>query len=500
MKSLRSTTMNLMALSAIFALAFTALLPVANSAAETSVDEYLEISQQLGKESPARPATYEEAAHEAAVGLQGYPYSKKIGWFVPQEPTWGSVYADPGWREKEGNDRWFEWWGFGYRSWPDGYIDMWIQATLVETLVNYDWISGDSLKNSIPLKVVYDFWSKKSRAFKKVHNDLFDDKLWWVMMYLRLHEVFDDVKYLEEAERWWNQAIMNPNKPKWYAWDDKLCGGGVRWGDYDKDDARYYHNSVTNGLFLTVSARLAAYHYLHNNRKQAEQYAVWAEKEWEWFSAGTGSKLWKSQSEPLLIDGIMQKSPQSAITRRLDLYTYNQGLIIYGMASLARMYFNKGETDKVQSLCDRIDAVFMALVESGDLSTTVVNKKTGDAMRVLLDSSKVGKIEDLVAFKGCTVRHLMATLQIMRKLNPKGSFAKNAPTWFRNQATAIMQYNMAHPISERPEYNPWYFGYHWEGPANETVMAATQAGALDAFNAALWVKQGFPLPPARLFK
>ena len=499
MESLPRTTIILMALSAALALVFTVSTPVTASAVESSVDEYQSAGQELQEQtSPKKPTTYDEVAHEAAVGLQGYPYSKKIGWFVPQEPTWGSNYDDPGWCEKEGDDRWS--WRLVNYSWPGRYVDMWIQATLVETLVNYDWISGDSLKNSIPLKVVYDFWSKKSAAFNEVHNDLFDDKLWWVMMYLRLHEVFDDVKYIKEAESWWDQAIMNPNKPKWKAWDDNLCGGGVRWGDTTKDNARYYHNSVTNGLFLTVSARLAAHYYLHNNLEKAEKYAVWAEKEWQWLTEGTGKELWKSDNESLLIDGITQKTQQSGITKTTDLYTYNQGLIIYGMASLARMYFNKGETDKVQSLCDRIDKVFDALVDSTDLSRTVVNEKTGDSMRVLWESSTVGKVTDLVAFKGCTVRHLMSTLQLMRKLNPKGSFAKNAPMWFKNQATAIMQSNMAHPSGGRPEYNPWYFGFNWHGPADDTVKAATQGSALDAFNAALWVKQGFPLPPARLLK
>jgi mannan endo-1,6-alpha-mannosidase len=58
-------------------------------------------------------------------------------------------------------------------------------------------------------------------------------------------------------------------------WDNQTCGGGVRWQIFSFSNGYNYKNSLTNGQFFQLAARLARY-------TGNSTYADWATKSYEW--------------------------------------------------------------------------------------------------------------------------------------------------------------------------------------------------------------------------
>lgn len=71
------------------------------------------------------------------------------------------------------------------------------------------------------------------------------------------------------------QAVFNLQAARW---DMSTCGGGLRWQIFTFNNGYNYKNSISNGCFFNLAARLAK--YTGNNT-----YAEWAEKTWDWTAA-----------------------------------------------------------------------------------------------------------------------------------------------------------------------------------------------------------------------
>lgn len=68
------------------------------------------------------------------------------------------------------------------------------------------------------------------------------------------------------------QAIYNTMNARW---DDKHCGGGLRWQIFTWNSGYDYKNSIANGCLFHIAARLARY-------TKNESYVKVAEKIWSW--------------------------------------------------------------------------------------------------------------------------------------------------------------------------------------------------------------------------
>jgi mannan endo-1,6-alpha-mannosidase len=58
-------------------------------------------------------------------------------------------------------------------------------------------------------------------------------------------------------------------------WDDKTCGGGLRWQIFTFNNGYDYKNSESNGQFFELAARLA-------RATGNKTYSDWAEKGYSW--------------------------------------------------------------------------------------------------------------------------------------------------------------------------------------------------------------------------
>ncbi|TKA42280.1 hypothetical protein B0A54_07368 [Friedmanniomyces endolithicus] len=100
-----------------------------------------------------------------------------------------------------------------------------------------------------------------------------------------------------DDQGFWGMAAMSaaevkfpnpsPSQPQWLAlaqavfnsqalrWDNTSCAGGLKWQIFTFNTGYNYKNSISNGCFFNLAARLGYY-------TKNQTYLDWAEREWEW--------------------------------------------------------------------------------------------------------------------------------------------------------------------------------------------------------------------------
>ncbi|KAG0642451.1 glycoside hydrolase [Tuber brumale] len=140
-----------------------------------------------------------------------------------------------------------------------------------------------------------------------------------------------------------SQAVFNSQAARW---DTLKCGGGLRWQIFTFNDGYVYKNTVSNGCFFQLGARLARY-------TGNKTYAEWAEKAYDWTEAiGLLSKDYK------LFDGSDSNLNCSELNH--IQWSYNAGLF---MAGAAYMYnYTNGEArwrTRLSGLLNATDVFFI---------------------------------------------------------------------------------------------------------------------------------------------
>ena len=193
-------------------------------------------------------------------------------------------------------------------------------------------------------------------------NKFYDDEGWWALAWIQAYDVTHRDDYLRMAE-----SLADDIGASW----DSTCGGGV-WWTRDKD----YKNAIPNELYLSVVAHLA-------NRTEGQKKAKYIElalREWIWFSHSG-----MFNSDGLVNDGLTAQCGNNGRTT----WTYNQGVVLGGLAELSLATGNA-------SLLDRANSIAHAAMS-----------KLADADGVLHDPSEPRCTGDTVQFKGIFVRNLV---------------------------------------------------------------------------------------------
>lgn len=198
-----------------------------------------------------------------------------------------------------------------------GPFHAWQRFVAVSSFAEYVSVSGDNRFFSFSQSLLAD----------RRGLDGNDDSLWVAEADLDMaplkKEEADRQRTVQDAETIFKQLAAQ-------YWDT-TCGGGIWW-----DHARTYKNAITNELFLDVAARL----YILTGEPS---YKSWAERSWNWFAAS----------------GMI--SPSYAINDGLDKtchnnagppYSYNQGVILDALLSLATVTGNKTLQDEAIHIAD----------------------------------------------------------------------------------------------------------------------------------------------------
>lgn len=145
-----------------------------------------------------------------------------------------------------------------------------------------------------------------------------------------------------DDQGFWGMAAMlaaetnfqNPpsDKPQWLAlaqavfnefasrWDTTTCGGGLRWQIFAFNNGFTYKNSIANGCFFNLGARLARY-------TGNQTYADWAEKIWDWEQS-----IGLIDADYNIFDGASNVQNCTEIVRLQ--WTYNAGIYLHGAANM----------------------------------------------------------------------------------------------------------------------------------------------------------------------
>lgn len=145
------------------------------------------------------------------------------------------------------------------------------------------------------------------RGFDDFLNDYYDDEGWWALALIRSHDLTGRREYLEAAVTIFQDMKTGLGGP---------CDGGIFWSK-----ERKYVSAISNELYLSVAA------YLANRLPKDPSYLATARGQWKWFKQ---SGL--INGDGLVNDGLDDRCRNNG----LQTWTYNQGVVLGGLAELYR--------------------------------------------------------------------------------------------------------------------------------------------------------------------
>jgi mannan endo-1,6-alpha-mannosidase len=188
------------------------------------------------------------------------------------------------------------------------------------TMIDYWSRTGDSSYNDLITQALL-FQASDNRDYMPVNqtkDEGNDDQGFWAMAAMLAAETNfqnpppDQPQWLALA-----QAVFNEMATRW---DTSSCGGGLRWQIFQFNNGFTYKNSIANGCFFNLGARLARY-------TGNDTYAQWAERIWDW-EAATGL----IDTSYNVFDGASVTDNCTGTTRLQ--WTYNSGIFLHGAANM----------------------------------------------------------------------------------------------------------------------------------------------------------------------
>lgn len=254
-------------------------------------------------------------------------------------------------------------------------------------------------------------------------NDYYDDEGWWALAWVDAYDLTHKVQYLQMAG-----SIFDDMAGGW----DQTCGGGIWWSK-----ERKYKNAIANELFLDVAAHLA--NRTTDATKKAK-YLSWANREWQWFASST-----MIAPDHQINDGLTATCQNNQKT----VWSYNQGVILGGLAELSRQPHQK--------------RLILPALQIADAAILHLGEPDG----VLHDPCEPKCSDDSKQFKGIFVRNLAILEE-------------------RKHTTRYVHFlsSNAESLLTKAKNTDDSFGVVWSGPPGP-ADASTQSSALDALNAGL---------------
>lgn len=264
---------------------------------------------------------------------------------------------------------------------PDGYY-WWEAGAMWGTLIDYWHYTGDTsyndvISNAIQWQVGENLDMMPSNWSQSMGND--DQAFWGMTALLAAETKFPDPPSSKPGWLALAQAVFNTQAVR----PDTTCGGGLRWQVYPYLTGYDYKNSIANGCFFNIGARLAKY---TNN----DTYAKHAEKAWD-FVQGVGlmDEKWN------IYDGAHIGTNCTDINK--VQFSYNMAVFTLGAANMYN-YTNGSQIWK-----GRLD----------NLLTSTFNTffPDGIAYEVACEP-KLTCTTDMFSFKAYLTRWLAATTQV----------------------------------------------------------------------------------------
>ncbi|ORY68928.1 glycoside hydrolase [Pseudomassariella vexata] len=202
---------------------------------------------------------------------------------------------------------------------PAGDYYWWEGGALWGTMIDYWHLTGDDTYNDVVTQsLLWQVGPNKDYMPPNVTASLGNDDqgFWGMTAMLAAEEGFPNPP--EDEPQWLAlaQAVFNTQAdPQRH---DKSCNGGLRWQIPFSNNGYNYKNSIANGCFFNLGARLARY-------TQNDTYAKWAEETWDWVR-GVGFM----DNDYNIYDGAHVEHNCTDINKAQ--FSYNNGVFLLGAA------------------------------------------------------------------------------------------------------------------------------------------------------------------------
>jgi mannan endo-1,6-alpha-mannosidase len=192
----------------------------------------------------------------------------------------------------------------------------WETGAMFGALIDYWMYTGDTQFNDITTQAML-FQVGPNNDYmppNRTKDEGNDDQAFWGMAAISAAE--SKLPDPPAGQPGWlalGQAVFNTQAPRW---DDSTCGGGLRWQIFTFNNGYNYKNTISNGCFFNMAARLGRY-------TGNQTYLDWAEKMWNW-----SSTIGLMSSDYHFYDGSDDTLNCTQINH--IEWTYNTGVFLYG--------------------------------------------------------------------------------------------------------------------------------------------------------------------------
>lgn len=218
---------------------------------------------------------------------------------------------------------------------PDPYY-WWEAGAMFGALIDYWWYTGDDSYNKITMQAMLhqvgteNNYEPRNQS-RSLGND--DQAFWAISAMSAVENKFPDPPPDKPQWLYLVQAVFNRQAARW---DNETCGGGLRWQIFSLNNGYHYKNSISNGAFFHLAARLARY-------TNDDSYSKWAEKSWKWMTA---IKLISPTFQ--IFDGTDSADNCSGINH--IQWSYNNGILLLGAAHMYNHVSSPPQMDTYPSI------------------------------------------------------------------------------------------------------------------------------------------------------
>jgi mannan endo-1,6-alpha-mannosidase len=252
-----------------------------------SLYQYIEFSFYVQTSSNSFPASIKSAASTISYGLMKYYTGNNTG-------------DNPG-------------------NLPSPYY-WWEAGAMFGTMVEYWYYTSDTTYNPVVKAALLSQAGEDDdfMPLNQTKTEGNDDQGFWGMAAMSAAEMnFENPSAPDPGWLALAQGVFNDMAGRW---DDSTCGGGLRWQIFTFNQGYNYKNSIANGCFFNIAARLAAY-------TGNQTYADWAVKTWDWMdSVGLIGDNYE------IYDGTSDTENCTIIDH--GRFSYNQGIYLFGAAMM----------------------------------------------------------------------------------------------------------------------------------------------------------------------
>ncbi|KAL1590695.1 hypothetical protein WHR41_00737 [Cladosporium halotolerans] len=261
----------------------------------------------------------------------------------------------------------------------------WEAGAMFGSLLDYWYYTGDTTYNDVTEQALL-FQVGPDRNYEPTNrtSDLGnDDQAFWGIAAMSAAELkFQNPP--EDQPQWLAlaQAVFNRQAGRW---DEQTCGGGLRWQIFSFNRGYNYKNSISNGCFINLGARLGAY-------TGNSTYFEWVDKVWDWMT------------EEGLVSPSFQVFDGTDVTincTQLDhvQWSYNGGVMLLGAATM----WNQTTGDEQSKWGDRV---------TGLLKENMVFFQNGTTMYEVACEPNNNCNVDQLSFKAYLSRWMAATTKV----------------------------------------------------------------------------------------